>query len=62
MAGNGREWPPWPGLLDIEEAHLSFQRQSNAPRIETGMPTLRRFIRPSDWDRVEGARAARERW
>lgn len=42
------------GLLDIEEAHLSFQRQSNAPRIETGMPTLRRFIRPSDWDRVEG--------
>eukprot|EP00435_Cladocopium_sp_Y103_P034311 s535_g8.t2 len=39
------------GLLDIEEAHLSFQRQSNAPRIETGMPTLRRFIRPSDWDR-----------
>lgn len=42
------------GLLDIEEAHLSFKRQSNAPRIETGMPTLRRFIRPSDWDRVEG--------
>eukprot|EP00913_Durusdinium_trenchii_P004468 g4147.t1 len=43
------------GLLDIEEAHLRFDRGSSAQRtIETGMPTLRRFIRPTDWDRIEG--------
>ena len=41
------------GLLDIEEAHLLFQRQEWRPNIESGMPTLRRFIRPSDWDRIE---------
>ena len=42
------------GFMDIEEAHLSFKRQSPALTIEQGMPTLRRFIRPSDWDRIEG--------
>ena len=42
------------GFLDIEEAHLSFKRQSPELTIETGMPTLRRFINPSDWDRIEG--------
>eukprot|EP00913_Durusdinium_trenchii_P011438 g10741.t1 len=42
------------GLLDIEEAHLRFCRQSMAATIESGMPTLRRFIRPTDWDRIEG--------
>ena len=41
------------GLLDIKEVHLVFHRQSWAPTIETGMPTLRRFIKPSDWDRIE---------
>ena len=41
------------GLLDIKELHLVFDRQSWAPSIESGMPTLRRFIRPSDWDRIE---------
>ncbi|CAK9009309.1 unnamed protein product [Durusdinium trenchii] len=47
------------GLLDIEEAHLRFDRGSSAQRtIETGMPTLRRFIRPTDWDRIEGAGTA----
>eukprot|EP00434_Breviolum_minutum_P042513 symbB.v1.2.037842.t1/scaffold5706.1/size24370/1 len=41
------------GLLDIKEVHLSFQRHSPVSSIEAGMPTLRRFIRPSDWDRIE---------
>lgn len=41
------------GLLDIKQVHLVFHRQSWAPNIESGMPTLRRFIRPSDWDRIE---------
>lgn len=50
---------PSSGLLDIEEAHLRFDRGSSAQRtIETGMPTLRRFIRPTDWDRIEGAGTA----
>lgn len=40
-------------FLDIEEVHLSFQRQSEVSNIESGMPTLRRFIRPFDWDRIE---------
>ena len=37
--------------FDIKEAHLAF-RQPQAP-IECGMPSLRKFIRPSDWDRFE---------
>eukprot|EP00438_Fugacium_kawagutii_P034546 Skav214566 [mRNA] locus=scaffold1055:71420:72382:+ [translate_table: standard] len=41
------------GLLDIEQVHLNFQRRSSVSNIENGMPTLRRIIRPSDWDRVE---------
>ena len=41
------------GFLDICEVHLSFRRQSEVSNIESGMPTLRRFIRPSDWDRIE---------
>ena len=41
------------GFLDIKEVRLVFHRQSWAPNIESGMPTLRRFIRPSDWDRIE---------
>ena len=41
------------GLLDVKEVRLSFHRQSWAPTIESGMPTLRRFIRPTDWDRIE---------
>eukprot|EP00435_Cladocopium_sp_Y103_P003193 s4618_g1.t1 len=40
------------GFLDIEEVHLSFQRQSEC-KVDSGMPTLRKFIRPSDWDRIE---------
>ena len=40
-------------MFDIKEAHLAFRRQSSEPAIESGMPTLRRFIRPSDWDRME---------
>eukprot|EP00438_Fugacium_kawagutii_P031873 Skav224126 [mRNA] locus=scaffold2427:383655:385079:- [translate_table: standard] len=41
------------GLLDIEQTHLYFARKSAVSNIESGMPTLRRFIRPSDWDRLE---------
>jgi len=41
------------GLLDVKEVRLSFHRQSWAPTMESGMPTLRRFIRPTDWDRIE---------
>jgi len=41
------------GFLDICEVHLSFQRQSEVSNIESGMPTLRKFIRASDWDRIE---------
>eukprot|EP00438_Fugacium_kawagutii_P027886 Skav236702 [mRNA] locus=scaffold7366:27237:28874:+ [translate_table: standard] len=41
------------GLLDIEQAHLYFQRKSAVSKIESGMPTLTKFIRPSDWDRLE---------
>ena len=40
-------------VFDVKEAHLAFRRQSSEPAIESGMPTLRRFIRPSDWDRME---------
>ena len=40
-------------MFDVKEAHLAFRRQSSAPAIESGMPTLRRFIPPSDWDRIE---------
>ena len=36
--------------LDIREVHLSFCRQSHA---HSGMPTLRKFIRPTDWHRIE---------
>eukprot|EP00438_Fugacium_kawagutii_P022767 Skav229084 [mRNA] locus=scaffold2711:18069:18635:+ [translate_table: standard] len=40
-------------MLDIQEAHLSFRRQCLLPTLESGMPTLRRFIRPTDWHRIE---------
>ena len=40
-------------VFDVKEAHLAFRRQSSEPAIKSGMPTLRRFIRPSDWDRME---------
>ena len=40
-------------MFDVKEAHLAFKRSSSAPAIDSGMPTLRRFIRPSDWDRME---------
>eukprot|EP00438_Fugacium_kawagutii_P034975 Skav232693 [mRNA] locus=scaffold860:38663:39841:- [translate_table: standard] len=41
------------GLLDIEQAHFYFKRKSAVSKIESGMPTLTKFIRPSDWDRLE---------
>lgn len=38
--------------LDIREVHLSFCRQS-LYSLDSGMPTLRKFIRPTDWHRIE---------
>eukprot|EP00438_Fugacium_kawagutii_P010717 Skav213168 [mRNA] locus=scaffold11:17199:19894:+ [translate_table: standard] len=40
-------------MLDIQEARLTFDRRSPLPTLESGMPTLRRFIRPTDWHRIE---------
>lgn len=40
-------------FVDIEEVHLCFRRQSEISNIESGMPTLRKFIRPFDWERIE---------
>ncbi|OLP82423.1 hypothetical protein AK812_SmicGene36928 [Symbiodinium microadriaticum] len=36
-------------LIDIEEAHFKFHRQSSAQKLGLGMPTLKRFARPLDW-------------
>ena len=38
--------------LDIQEVHVSFHRQP-LPAMECGMPTLRKYIRPTDWHRIE---------
>jgi len=40
-------------LDDILEAQFKFRRQTQAPRISRGMPTLKRFVHPSDWGTVE---------
>eukprot|EP00438_Fugacium_kawagutii_P027411 Skav212000 [mRNA] locus=scaffold304:107625:110328:+ [translate_table: standard] len=40
-------------MMDIQEARLTFDRRSLLPTLESGMPTLRRFIRPTDWYRIE---------
>lgn len=40
-------------LFDIKEVHMNFKRQSLVQDFDSGMPTLRRFIRPTDWHRVE---------
>eukprot|EP00438_Fugacium_kawagutii_P010716 Skav213167 [mRNA] locus=scaffold11:10575:11545:+ [translate_table: standard] len=41
-------------MLDIQEARLKFDRRSPFPTVgEPGMPTLRKFIRPTDWHRIE---------
>eukprot|EP00438_Fugacium_kawagutii_P020416 Skav231254 [mRNA] locus=scaffold411:606216:607448:- [translate_table: standard] len=39
-------------LFDIKEVHLVFKRETPVPALNS-MPTLRRFIRPTDWYRVE---------
>eukprot|EP00439_Symbiodinium_sp_Y106_P035035 s859_g4.t1 len=36
-------------LIDIEEAHFRFHRESSAQKLGLGMPTLKRFARPLDW-------------
>eukprot|EP00438_Fugacium_kawagutii_P003526 Skav200671 [mRNA] locus=scaffold1967:82408:83442:- [translate_table: standard] len=40
-------------MLDIQEAHFSFRRQCLVPALASRMPTLRKFIRPTDWHRIE---------
>ncbi|CAE7926604.1 unnamed protein product, partial [Symbiodinium sp. KB8] len=41
-------------LVDIEEAHLRFQRRTNEAEFRLGMPTLKRFARPLDWENLNG--------
>eukprot|EP00438_Fugacium_kawagutii_P002692 Skav218901 [mRNA] locus=scaffold328:354613:355968:- [translate_table: standard] len=36
--------------FDIEQAHLSFQRQPQSS--DSSMPSLRRLVRPTDWETV----------
>ena len=36
-------------LFDISEAHLHFARMTTQPTLKLGMPTLKKFVRPSDW-------------
>ena len=38
---------PW---FDVEQAHLSFQRQPQSS--DFSMPSLRRLVRPTDWETV----------
>eukprot|EP00438_Fugacium_kawagutii_P022543 Skav206053 [mRNA] locus=scaffold587:300912:301805:+ [translate_table: standard] len=40
-------------LFDIKEVHLRFRRKTSVPALNSGMPTLKRFIRPTDWGRIE---------
>lgn len=50
---------------DVEQAHLSFVRQPQSS--DMSMPSLRRLVRPTDWETVrsklkevaEGARGRR---
>eukprot|EP00434_Breviolum_minutum_P025782 symbB.v1.2.022790.t1/scaffold2061.1/size90854/3 len=37
-------------LGDIEEVHLKFQRETSEPTMRLGMPTLKRFAAPMEWD------------
>ena len=38
-------------LFDVEQAHLSFLRQSD--EADSGMLSLRRLVRPTDWGTVQ---------
>ena len=40
-------------LFDISEAHLRFARMTSQPDLKSHMPTLKRFVRPSDWPVLE---------
>ena len=39
-------------LLDIEQAHLSFERRAGDEEAESSMPSLRKFCRPTDWESI----------
>eukprot|EP00913_Durusdinium_trenchii_P007510 g7059.t1 len=41
---------PWTSDQDVEQAHLSFMRQPQSSHLS--MPSLRRLIRPSEWETV----------
>lgn len=41
---------PTSPLLDVEQAHLSFQRHSQ--EIDSTMPSLRRLVQPTDWGTI----------
>ena len=36
--------------FDVEQAHLSFQRQPQSS--DSSMPSLRRLVRPTEWETV----------
>jgi len=36
-------------MWDVHEVHVKYQRQTS---IDPGMPTLRNFTRPTDWERI----------
>ena len=40
-------------LIDIEEAHLRFERHTSEAKLGMGMPSLKRFARPLDWPGLE---------
>ena len=40
-------------LIDIEEAHLRFERHTSEAKLSMCMPSLKRFARPLDWPGLE---------
>ena len=44
-------------LLDVQEAHLKFSRDTEpddlASALQSSMPSLRKLVRPTDWDKVQ---------
>ncbi|CAE7246350.1 unnamed protein product [Symbiodinium necroappetens] len=64
-ASGSSVWEPLPELagmmllvdgsspfLDIEQAHLSFERRVGDEEVESSMPCLRKVCRPTDWESI----------
>mmetsp|Transcript_18425 Transcript_18425/g.37956 ORF Transcript_18425/g.37956 Transcript_18425/m.37956 type:complete len:597 (-) Transcript_18425:229-2019(-) len=64
-ASGSSVWEPLPELagmmllvdgsspfLDIEQAHLSFERRVGDEELESSMPCLRKVCRPTDWESI----------